>query len=117
MDSYTLEQARIANRAKREEAFNKAKDIVKNIDRYGRVVIETKNFTVTLWSSNDDFNISVNPTKDRGSFEHNRLGEDCGGGLWFRDNKLIDYDGVYYLPKEVVTILKEQGINTEYVED
>jgi len=50
-----------------------------------------------------------------GYFEHNTLGDESGGGLWFErdesDNKLhlIDYDGVCQLPKEVIACLREKG--------
>ena len=40
----------------------------------------------------------------RGYFEHDDLGE--GGGLWFTDWELVDYDGVYELPEEVVKAIK-----------
>ncbi len=34
------------------------------------------------------------------------------GGLWFRDKKLYDYDGVYSLPIPVEEKLNEWGYNT-----
>lgn len=33
-------------------------------------------------------------------------------GLWFDGRKLVDYDGVFYLPKEVMTLLNKEGYNT-----
>ena len=56
---------------------------------------KTENFTITLYST------------DRGYFEHNRLGEDLGGGLWFDGDNLTDYDGVYELPSEINQWLRE----------
>jgi hypothetical protein len=35
------------------------------------------------------------------------------GGLWFRDNELIDYDGVFSLPNFVLDKLQELGYNVE----
>ena len=64
---------------------------------------ETKNFEVVLLS------------ETRGYFEHHELGDNCGGGLWFDDNELVDYDGVYYLPDEVLDVLESVGINIEEV--
>lgn len=50
-----------------------------------------------------------------GCFEHNELGEERGGGLWFFKNddarlELQDYDGVVALPKSVAKSLVELGI-------
>lgn len=46
---------------------------------------------------------------DEGCFEHNDLGDDCGGGLWFVGMEVTDYDGVFELPKEVREALKAEG--------
>lgn len=56
-----------------------------------------------------NFEICIFHDKFRGYFEHNRLGEDCAGGLWFECGKLTDYDGVFTLPAEVEMKLKELG--------
>jgi hypothetical protein len=52
-----------------------------------------------------------------GYFEHNELGENLGGGLWFRDGAIYDYDGVYSLPKEVELELKERGVDISYLKE
>jgi hypothetical protein len=36
-------------------------------------------------------------------------------GLWFRDKSLVDYDGVFELPEQVITWLNEMGYNTEEI--
>ena len=59
--------------------------------------VETDNFTVEIF---DD-------RPERGYFEHNLLGDECCGGLWFEGKNLIDYDGVFELPKEVIQILRD----------
>jgi hypothetical protein len=51
--------------------------------------------------------------KDRAYFEHKELGEDCGGGLWFKDKALVDYDGVYDLPTEVKVWLFDNNFRRE----
>lgn len=33
------------------------------------------------------------------------------GGLWFEGDTLIDYDGVFDLPEEVLDILESEGID------
>lgn len=46
-----------------------------------------------------------------GYFEHNKLGEDCSGSLRFDlMNNLVDYDGVFSLPLEVIETLRAMGI-------
>ena len=48
----------------------------------------------------------------RAWFEHTELGEDGGcGGLWFEDGHLIDYDGVFELPIEIVRALETLGFD------
>ena len=45
----------------------------------------------------------------RGYFEHDDYGE--GGGIWFTDWELVDYDGVYELPEEVEKAIKHLGFS------
>lgn len=45
----------------------------------------------------------------QGYFEHNTLGDGCGGGLWLEGMEVTDYDGVFELPKEVREALKAEG--------
>ena len=47
------------------------------------------------------------PDEYRGYFEHDVHGE--GGGLWFTNGELTDYDGVYFLPKDVATAIRSLG--------
>ena len=39
------------------------------------------------------------------------------GGLWFRDNILVDYDGVYSLMPQIVRKLKKLGLGIEGEEE
>lgn len=63
------------------------------------------NFTLTKqvgkWTAH------VDPVQGYGYFEHEVHGE--GGGLWFGEGELVDYDGVYCLPREVGTALESFG--------
>jgi len=74
-------------------------------------------FSIKLGSQN--FTIDIAPDDKYGYFEHNELGDECGGGLWFDDElKLTDYDGVFELPNEVkVTLYKFGYIRKEEYED
>ena len=56
-----------------------------------------------------EFDICVDTTAQYGYFEHNRLGDECGGGLWFEANALTDYDGVFELPSAVAAALEVMG--------
>lgn len=58
------------------------------------------------------FEIIFNNT-DYAYFEHNKMGDDYAGGLWFENKSLIDYDGVYEVPKEVIQALIEKGYNMD----
>ena len=59
------------------------------------------------------FSIEVSGT--RGYFEHHTKGEDCAGGLWFNTvRELVDYDGVFELPPEVIEALTAKGYNMSY---
>jgi hypothetical protein len=74
------------------------------------------NFDKTLNTKN--FEIAIDTTSLYGYFEHQTYGEELGGGLWFdASGELIDYDGVYELPKEVATALKENGYFGGGIED
>lgn len=38
-------------------------------------------------------------------------------GLWVQDNKLVDYDGVYDIPREALQLLIHMGVDLEYYEE
>lgn len=72
------------------------------------------------------FDIQIDELKRYGFFEHEDLGDECGGGLWFEfehdehgertsDNRLYltDYDGVFQLPKDVWLGLEQLGYVVE----
>ncbi len=44
-------------------------------------------------------------------------GEDwyAEGGLWFEGKTLVDYDGVYSLPEEIVELLENNGFNCDEI--
>lgn len=50
-----------------------------------------------------------------GYFEY--VGDDdwnhCEGGLWLQNGELVDYDGVFALPKPVFRILNKLGIKMD----
>ncbi|WP_199153457.1 hypothetical protein [Chromobacterium sp. ASV23] len=63
------------------------------------------------------FTVQVDTASAYGYFEHETLGDECGGSLWFdhidhldgQKLTLIDYDGVADLPRDVVAGLREHG--------
>jgi hypothetical protein len=45
-------------------------------------------------------------------------GENTGIGVWWNEQlELIDYDGVFELPKEAIKFLEDLGINCEYAKE
>lgn len=59
------------------------------------------------------FEVHVDTKAQYGSFEHEDYGEDYGGGLWFSDNELVDFDGVSILPKDVGEAIKQLGLKID----
>lgn len=51
--------------------------------------------------------VKISPTTQYGYFENVKTGG--GGGLWFDGPELVDYDGVFELPKDVVDMLAGAG--------
>lgn len=56
-----------------------------------------------------NYHVEVFPHYNHGYFEHFRHGDEYGGGLWFEGKNLIDYDGTFELPKEVIEALRKLG--------
>lgn len=64
------------------------------------------------------FEILVDEAAQYGYFEHEELGDECGGGLWLEGNVLVDADGTYALPKDVAAGLRAMGfVVTEDFDD
>ena len=57
--------------------------------------------------------VEISPTTQYGYFEDVVTG--CGGGLWFEGRELVDYDGVFELPKDVVDMLSGAGYDVYIV--
>ena len=74
----------------------------------GTMKITTDNVTVEIFDE----------TPLRGYFEHEEYGDEYGGGLWFEGKNLVDYDGVFELPKEVIQALRDLGfyVDPEFFE-
>ena len=52
--------------------------------------------------------IEVDTAAQYGYFENNLNGS--GGGLWFENGALVDYDGVAVLPMKVIKALRAAGL-------
>lgn len=58
----------------------------------------------------DNFTVEIfDETPLRGYFEHNELGDNCAGELLFDGLSLIDYDGVFELPTDVIWAVRKLG--------
>lgn len=66
---------------------------------------ELNSFHGQLWQEGKDW---------EGWFEHSELGDECGGGLWFEGMTLVDYDGVYSLPEDVIDACEMLGFNMDW---
>ena len=54
----------------------------------------------------DNFEVGIHNDNKTGWFHHHKYGDEFGGGLWFENNKLTDYDGISdFLPLEVVVAI------------
>ena len=60
------------------------------------------------------YNIGLRDDKSYGWFELYQIDDIdayyAEGGLWIRDGRLYDYDGIFALPQEVKDWLIEQGV-------
>jgi hypothetical protein len=61
----------------------------------------TQNAQVGNWK------VYVSPSTKYGYFENQKSGTE--GGLWFEGRKLVEYDGVYELPANVIKALESLG--------
>ena len=61
--------------------------------------------------STERYTVQVDTAAQYGYFQNNNTGTE--GGLWFADNTLIDYDGVFELPKQVHAALTNAGYSLE----
>jgi hypothetical protein len=59
------------------------------------------------------YTIEIDTKAQYGYFEHNELGDEKAGGLWFDGDRLSDYDGVYELPRQVTAALINSGYQLE----
>lgn len=81
------------------------------------------NFTVKI--ETPKYTIDIDVDQLYGYFEHNELGDEKAGGLWFErvsyENErgyvidLVDYDGVFALPTQVATALRQHGYHVDEV--
>lgn len=66
------------------------------------------------------YSVQIDTAEKYGYFEHEELGDEAAGGLWFARSdrsvpgfagklELVDYDGMACLPKAVIEALRENG--------
>lgn len=56
------------------------------------------------------FEVGIDKDEQYGYFEHEDYGDEYGGGLWFEDDELVDYDGISgYVPQDVADAIVELG--------
>ena len=70
-------------------------------------------YNFTMKRNTKFFEVQIDPVENYGYFEHVQLGDECGGGLWFQDGELIDYDGVFALRLEVIEAIRDMGYKVD----
>lgn len=65
----------------------------------------TYNFTHK--TENGKWEIAIDKAAQYGYFENMNSGG--GGGLWFEQNRMSDFDGVFELPKDVIKAIRQLG--------
>jgi len=109
----------------REKALEQENKILrKNVDRLIeekakvskelRVLERELNLMQYAVITTENFEVRLKIDRTEGTFEHLTRGEDVGGELVFKsnfngDDELVDYDGVYVLPQEVLEVLVAEG--------
>jgi hypothetical protein len=72
-------------------------------------------------SSSRNYTLWLDKTNGIGYFEHNIFGDERGGGVWLEHYDaetgepsdklhLMDFDGMYFLPEEVINLLLDQDV-------
>jgi hypothetical protein len=72
------------------------------------------NYTITLYpygNAPDAGIVQIDPKSSYGYWEFKDGSE--GGGLWFDNNELVDFDGHYLLPKSIVNALRDYGFSLD----
>ena len=72
---------------------------------------------ITANIDSEHFKIRLADGNTRGWFEHKTLGDDCAGDLWFENSVLIDYEGIYLIPEEVLQSLEIHGFDCKDIRD
>jgi hypothetical protein len=80
--------------------------------------LDLKNVEGELRVQHGKWEVCLHEDKFQGWFEHDDHGE--GGGLWFEWQTgwvltLTDYDGTFELPRKVLEVLVQLGIDVTYV--
>lgn len=71
-------------------------------------------YTFDLKFQEGKFEVQIDTKAGYGYFEHDTLGDECGGGLWFDENKiLLDADGTSSVPISVAIGLRKHGFHVD----
>lgn len=69
----------------------------------------TESYNFDLKIDTGTYTVEIDNAANYGYFEHNELGDESAGGIWFEDKEVSDYDGVFALPADVVKALRDNG--------
>ena len=83
------------------------KDVSVRYETSGGVITPTEKVIMT-------YNIWIDKIKQRGGFEmYSNSNHHAEGGLWFRENELVDYDGMFSLDLNIIDQLDKWGFNVD----
>ena len=65
-------------------------------------------------AKSENYEVKVDLNKKHSYFQNIKNGDESdSGGLYFENNTLVDYDGVFELPVEVIEIVKVMGFTVD----
>ena len=70
-------------------------------------------YDFTLKTKVGHYEVQIDPVAMYGWFEHDELGDESGGGLWFDGDELMDYDGIFELPMPVIEAIRQLGLTVD----
>ena len=83
------------------------KDVSVRYETSGGAITPTEKVIMT-------YNVWADKIKQRGGFEmYDNSNNYAEGGLWFRENELVDYDGMFSLDLNIIDQLGKWGFNVD----
>lgn len=75
--------------------------------------MDTQKHNYSLAAKEGKWEVKISPTTQYGYYEHDVYGE--GGGLWFSNGELTDFDGRSCLPRDVAKAVISLGYKVDAI--